>query len=60
MRVEMAGQKTTNRQKDISRLLRGKKKNLPQKLKKNNTFSEKSENEQKGFTKLNYKNREFP
>jgi len=41
MRVEMAGQKTTNRQKDISRLLRGKKKNLPQKLKKNNTFSEK-------------------
>jgi hypothetical protein len=41
MRVKMAGQRTTNRQKDISRFLRDKKKNLPQKLKKNNIISEK-------------------
>jgi hypothetical protein len=35
----MAGQRTTHRQKDISRLLREKKKNLPQKPK--NALSEK-------------------
>jgi hypothetical protein len=37
----MAGQKVTRRQKDISRLLRGKKYNPPQKSKKDNTFSAK-------------------
>jgi hypothetical protein len=34
----MAGQKVTRRQKDISRLLREKKYNPPQKSKKDNTF----------------------
>jgi len=34
----MAGQKTTRRQKDISRLLREKKYNPHQKLKKDNKF----------------------
>jgi len=33
----MAGQKVTRRQKDISRLLREKKYNLPQRSKKDNT-----------------------
>jgi hypothetical protein len=33
----MAGQRTTRRQKDISRLLREKKYNPPQRLKKDNT-----------------------
>jgi len=37
----MAGQKTTRRQKDISRLLREKKYNPPQRLKKDNPFPEK-------------------
>jgi hypothetical protein len=34
----MAGQKTTRRQKDISRLLREKKYNPPQKSRKDNVF----------------------
>jgi hypothetical protein len=34
----MAGQKVTRRQKDISRLLREKKDNPPQKSKKDNAF----------------------
>jgi hypothetical protein len=34
----MAGQKVTRRQKDISRLLRDKKYNPPQKSKKDNAF----------------------
>jgi hypothetical protein len=34
----MAGQKTTRRQKDISRLLREKKYNPPQRSGKNNPF----------------------
>jgi len=37
----MAGQKMTRRQKDISRLLRGKKYNPPKKLMKENSFSPK-------------------
>jgi len=37
----MAGQKTTRRQKDISRLLRDKKYCPPQRGKKNNPFSRK-------------------
>jgi hypothetical protein len=37
----MAGQKTTRRQKDISRLLREKKYNPPQRPKKNNQFPSK-------------------
>jgi hypothetical protein len=36
--VFMTGQKTTRRQKDISRLLREKKYNQPQKSKKDNAF----------------------
>jgi hypothetical protein len=37
----MAGQKITRRQKDISRLLREKKYNPPQRSKKNNPFPSK-------------------
>jgi len=37
----MAGQKTTRRQKDISRLLRDKKYCPPRRSKKNNPFSRK-------------------
>jgi hypothetical protein len=37
----MAGQKTTRRQKDISRLLREKKYNPPQRAKKDNPFPSK-------------------
>lgn len=39
--VFMAGQRLTRRQKDISRLLREKKYNPPQRSKKNNTFPSK-------------------
>lgn len=37
----MAGQRTTRRQKDISRLLREKKYNPPRQPKKGNTFPKK-------------------
>jgi len=40
----MAGQKTTRRQKDISRLLRDKKYNPPQRVKRENPFPPKKHN----------------
>ncbi len=54
-RGEMAGQ-TTGRK--IFPVFEGKKENLPQKLKKIH-FQKKAKMNKKGFTKLNYKNREF-